>query len=374
VWQVLGTCLFLAGEDMVERVHWRQVWGLAIFMGASTFCWLAYGFYQPLILTQLGFTGLASTLAIFQGLLGAIVEPGAGFLADRYANKIGRKLPLITIGITLAGLIFVVLSGLLTMQIPMNLRWIVPVLMTVWTLAMIVFRGPAVALLVQMVPAQTLPQANSILIWVVSLVGAVAPVFDKIIAWLGAPLTFLLGAVILAGGRFFLTTTPPNLTTQIQKPRSRSELPQYPSILWIYGIGLICGILVNLLLRWSPQFLIAKLGGIEVNTLTAIILGTSALWVWFVKGWVQRWGTVRSMQSATGLIVILLLLAPLMPNGGLAIGYLILAGLAFCLLSSAQIPWVLQQLAQPRLATGLYFGGMGLATAIVSMWLLQVVL
>jgi hypothetical protein len=352
---------------MVERVYWRQVWGLAIFVGATTFCWLAYGFYQPLILTQLGFTELASTLAIFQGLLGAIVEPGSSFLADRYANKIGHKLPLITIGITLAGLIFVVMSGLLTMQIPVNLRWIVPVLMTVWTLAMIVFRGPAVALLVQMVPTQTLPQANSILIWVVSVVGAVAPVFDKIIAWLGAPLTFLLGAVILAGGRFCLTITPPNLTAQIPK----TQLPQYPAMLRLYGIGLICGILVNLLLRWSPQFLLAKLGGTEVNTLTAIMLGISPLWVWFVKGWVQRWGTVRSMQSATGLIVILLLLAPLIPTGGLAIGYLILAGLAFCLLSSAQIPWVLQQLAQPRLATGLYLGGMGLATAIVSMLLLK---
>jgi hypothetical protein len=352
---------------MVERVYWRQVWGLAIFVGATTFCWLAYGFYQPLILTQLGFTELASTLPIFQGLLGAIVEPGSGLLADRYANKIGHKLPLITIGITLAGLVFIVLSGLLTMQIPVNLRWIVPVLMTVWTLAMIVFRGPAVALLVQMVPTQTLPQANSILIWVVSVVGAVAPVFDKIITWLGAPLTFLLGAVILAGGRFCLTITPPNLTAQIQK----TQLPQYPAMLRLYSIGLICGILVNLLLRWSPQFLLAKLGGTEVNTLTAIMLGISALWVWFVKGWVQRWGTVRSMQSATGLIVILLLLAPLIPTGGLAIGYLILAGLAFCLLSSAQIPWVLQQLAQPRLATGLYLGGMGLATAIVSMLLLK---
>jgi MFS family permease len=348
---------------MVERVYWRQVWGLAVFVGATTFCWLAYGFYQPLILTQLGFTGLASTLAIFQGLLGAIIEPWIGFLADRHANKIGHKLPLITMGVTLAGLIFVVLSGLLTMQMPVHLRWIVPVLMTVWTLAMIVFRGPAVAMLVQMVPAQALPQANGILTWVVSLVGALAPVFDKLIAWIGAPLTFLLGAVILASGRFLLTTTPPNLAAQIQIPR----LPQYPEMIRLYSVGLVCGVLVNLLLRWSPQFLIAKLGNIEVNTLTAIILGASALWVWFVKSWVQRWGIVRAMQIATSLISILLFLAPVIPNGGMAIGYLILAGLAFCLLSLAQIPWVLQQLAQPRLATGLYFGGMGLATALVSM-------
>jgi MFS family permease len=108
---------------MVERVDWRQVWGLAIFVGATTFCWLAYGFYQPLILTRLGFTGVASTLGIFQGLLGAIVEPAAGILADRYGSKIGHRLPLITISVTLAGLIFVALSGLLSMQIPVDLRF-----------------------------------------------------------------------------------------------------------------------------------------------------------------------------------------------------------------------------------------------------------
>ncbi len=352
---------------MVEKVYWREVWGLAIFVGATTFCWLAYGFYQPLILTKLGFTELANTLAIFQGLLGAIVEPGAGFLADRYANKVGRKLPLITISITLAGLIFVVMSALLTMQIPVNLRWIVPVLMTVWTLAMIIFRGPAVALLVQMAPTQALPQANGILMWVVSLVGAIAPVFDKLIAWIGAPLTFLMGAIILALGRFCLITTPSRLTVEIQISRS----PQYPEMFRLYSVGLIYGILVNLLLRWSPRLLMTKLEGIEINTLTAMILGVSTLLVWFLRTWVQRWGNVRSMQIATGLIVILLFLAPVISSGGMAIGYLILAGLAFCLLSLAQIPWVLQQLAQPRLATGLYFGGMGLATAIISTLLLK---
>jgi hypothetical protein len=90
---------------MVERVDWRQVWGLAAFVGATTFCWLAYGFYQPLILKQLGFTELANTLTIFQGLLGALVEPLSGGIADRYATKIGGKLPIITLGTTLAGLI-----------------------------------------------------------------------------------------------------------------------------------------------------------------------------------------------------------------------------------------------------------------------------
>jgi MFS family permease len=350
---------------MVERIYWRQIWGLAILVGAIVFCWLAYGFYQPIILTRLGFGELAGMLGIIQGLLGAVAEPFAGLMADRYASKLGQRLPLITIAMTFAGLIFIVLSWLLAINIPLEWRWIIPVLMTVWTLAMIVFRGPALALLVQMVPPKVFPQASSILTWVVSLVGALAPIFDKIIAWLGAPITFLLGAVILVVGRYFLKVEISN-TTNHKKQISWPQ--QYPEIIRIYGVGLICGILVNLLLRWSPLLLTnnSGLASIEPNVLTAIILGVSAGSVWFTKDWVKRWGNDRSMQIAAISISLLLIVTPIIASIGLVIGYLLLAGLAFCTLSLAQIPWVLRQLPQPGLASGSYFGGMGLATAIVS--------
>jgi MFS family permease len=346
---------------MVERIYWRQVWGLAALVGAIVFCWLAYGFYQPLILTRLGFGELAGMLGVFQGLLGAVVEPLAGLMADRYAQKIGQRLPMITMGITLAGMIFIILSCLLAIDLPAGVRWVVPVLMTFWVLAMIVFRGPAVALLVQMAPTKVLPQANSILILTFSIVGALAPIFDKFIAWVGAPITFLLGAAILALGRWLLAVEPPQSTVLVQTSRSQ----QYPDMLRIYSTGLICGILSNLLLRWSPWFLAAKLGGLEPNTLTAAILAISAVSVLLIKSWVQRWGNYRSMLIAIGIIAGLLVIAPLISNGVLAVGYLLVAGLAFCILSLAQIPWVLGQLSQAGLATGLYFGGMGLATAIV---------
>jgi hypothetical protein len=352
---------------MVERIYWRQVWGLAALVGAIVFCWLAYGFYQPIILTRLGFGELAGMLGIIQALLGAVVEPGAGLLADQYARKLGQRLPLITMGITLAGLIFVILSWLLTIDLPIGWRWIIPVLMTGWILAMIVFRGPAIALLVKMAPTKALPQANSILVFTFSIVGALAPVFDKLIAWIGAPITFLLGAVILAVGRWLLAAEP----LQLEVTAQPTDQKKYSGMLGIYIMGLICGIFSNLLLRWSPWFLAPKLGNLEPNTVTAIILAVSAVGVFFLKSWVQRWGNYRSMQVAIGIMVGLLAIAPIVPNIGLAVGYLLLAGMTFCLLSLAQIPWALGQLSQPGLATGLYFGGMGLATAIVSGLLLN---
>jgi MFS family permease len=352
---------------MTEQIYWRQVWGLAALVGATVFCWLAYGFYQPIILTRLGFNELAGWLGILQGLLGAMIEPFAGWLADRYAEKIGRRLPLITIAITLAGLIFIVLSWLLTVHLPIDLRWIVPALMTVWVLAMIIFRGPAMALLVQMAPTKALPQANGILILVFSAVGALGPIFNKIIEWIGAPITFLLGAAILALGRWLLakeTLTPIVIVSQWQKP-------QYGRMLRVYSLGLLCGLFVNLLLRWSPQQIAGRIVTVEANSLTASILAISALAIFLVRRLVQHWGNGQSIGIAIAAMGVLLSFTPLIATTGLMMGYLLLAGLAFCLLSLAQIPWVLGRFSkQAGLATGLYFGGMGLATAIISVLLL----
>jgi hypothetical protein len=345
-----------------EKIYWRQVWGLAALVGATVFCWLAYGFYQPLILTRLGFSELAPLLVIGQGLLGTLVEPGAGLVADRYSQKIGQSLPLITMGITIAGLIFVTLSWLLTIDLPLNLRWVVPVLMTGWVMAMIVFRGPAVAMLVQMAPTKVLPQANSILVLIFNAIGALGPIFDKIVHWIGAPLTFVLGAAVLAGGRWLLVTTPLPLTT----PVTPLPPPPAPEICRIYGAGLLCGILSNLLVRWSPERLATIIGGIAPNTLTAIMLAIAALSVWPATRWVQQWGNYRSMQIATGSMGMLLITLPFVPSAGIAVIYILLAGLSFCILGIAQIPWILGRLPRSGLATGLYLGGMGLATAIVS--------
>jgi hypothetical protein len=90
-----------------HRVLWRQVWGLAALLAAIVFSWMAYSFYQPVILTNLGFIELAQSLGIIQGFLGAAIEPLAGIMSDRSMHKIGSRLPGIAVGITLAGLLFV---------------------------------------------------------------------------------------------------------------------------------------------------------------------------------------------------------------------------------------------------------------------------
>jgi MFS family permease len=74
---------------------------LAALLAAIIFSWMAYGFYQPRILEKLGFIGIASSLGVLQGLLGAVVEPCVGGISDRVMRRVGSRLPMIAAGVTL---------------------------------------------------------------------------------------------------------------------------------------------------------------------------------------------------------------------------------------------------------------------------------
>jgi len=54
----------MISSESRPSVLWRQVWGLAALLAAIVVSWMAYGLYQPKVLTQLGFVQLASSLGM----------------------------------------------------------------------------------------------------------------------------------------------------------------------------------------------------------------------------------------------------------------------------------------------------------------------
>jgi hypothetical protein len=359
--------------DTHHRVLWRQVWGLAALLAALVFGWMAYGFYQPLILTKLGFSQLAGSLGAIQGLLGAAIEPVVGSLSDRQQQRIGSRLPAIAVGITSAGLLFIAIGLLLQGELPVGGRWIIPVLMTVWVIATIVVRGPAVALLRQFAPTTALPAANSILSLTLGLVGSIEPIFRHVIGLVGASGTFFLGALMLTIGAIAMRSTQPRSTLKLAPPPigagvSPAERGTSFRRFQIFGVGIIAGALANLLLRISPQQLVQALAGISPEYLTAAILFCSAIVVVPLQKLLKNWGLTRSMVASLGAIVLTIGAMAIANHPFFAILTIGMAGTALGLLSIAQIPWCLGMLPpqQAGLATGLYFGGIGVASALLS--------
>lgn len=354
------------------QILWRQVWGLSALLAAILISFMAYGYYQPKILRELGFGELAASLGIIQGLIGAAIEPLVGLVSDRVFRQVGSRLPIISVGVTLAGLIFVVIAFFLEGNIPEGLRWLVPVLMTLWVMAMIIFRGPAIALLRQFAPIEELPMANGILTLVLGLVGALSPPINLILNYIGDSLTFIIGAIGLVLGASVLFTSIPKHTL-VLPDFDRYSFPTLQVLGLIFLVGLGTGIEINLMMGIIPPILQNQLGGGVVDLISSGILLVSGVSGIVLGELTVRLGSSLGMMVGLGAIAILMGVTLLNHSPILALGLIIAFGIGLGLILICQIPYSLGMMP-PTLAglgTGLYFGGMGGASALYSLFIKQ---
>lgn len=353
------------------KILWRQVWGLAALLAAITFSWIAYGFYQPRILAKIGFVDLAGWLGIFQGLLGTIVEPIVGWFSDRVLGRFGSRLPQVVAGVTLAGLIFVIVSWLVEAQLAEQIRWIVPVMMTIWVIAMIIFRGPAIALLQGFAPTNQLPQANSVLALVLAVTSATSPILGLILKQIGASLTFILGAIALLIGSVLLwSSMPRHLVTATSPEATIAQITPQTAFKYSlpFVIGLGSGLEINLLLHILPDHLFTAFDNLAVEYAQSGILLIAGLVTLPLRSLFGRQKVAFGMGCGLTAIAGCLGLSLLSQNGIYLILISAIASVALGLVLTNTIPLALAMVPpnQAGFGTGLYFGGSGLATAFFS--------
>ncbi len=351
------------------KILWRQVWGLAALLAAITFSWIAYGFYQPRILVRIGFLDLAAWLGIFQGLLGAIVEPIVGWFSDRILGRFGSRLPQIVVGVTLAGLIFVIVSWLVEVQLAEQLRWIVPVMMTIWVIAMIIFRGPAIALLQGFAPTSQLPQANSVLALVLAITSATSPILGFILKQIGVSLTFILGAIALLIGSVLLWASMPRYLATATQPESKTnEVIHSSLVMYIFPfvVGLGSGIEINLLLHILPHSLSKAISNLPIEYSQSSLLLIAGLSTLPLRSLQNRQKVAVGMLWGLVAITICLILNALNHSAIYLLIVSAMAAIALGLVLTNTIPLALAMVPhnQAGFGTGLYFGGNGLATAL----------
>jgi MFS family permease len=355
------------------KILWRQVAGLAAMLATIVFCWMVYEYYQPKILQNLGFLELATWLGVIQGVLAAVVEPVVGGLSDRIMRVGGSRLPLIAVGVTLAGSIFVIVSWIVERNLPEGLRWLVPILMTLWVMAMIVFRGPAIAILQQLAPTELLPQANSLLVFVFALVGACHPIINLLLKNTGAGTTFILGAVaLLVGATLLWRSAPKHLSLSTQEfPQASASIM---SMFLTFAIGIGAGIEVNLMMAVVPKVL-SQTSSLNLSSeyTASLILLIAAIATFPLSQLVAKLGGRRGMLAGLSMVTASIAIALLREtlfrqNIVFELLHVGIAGIAFGLVFISMIPFALSMLSNGHegLATGLYFGGGGLALAVLN--------
>jgi Na+/melibiose symporter-like transporter len=359
-----------------SRVLWLQVWGLAAVQGAIALTWVIYNLYLLKLLTQFGFPKeFATGVLVLENILAAVMEPLMGGFSDRAQRWVGTRFPFISVGIILSSALFIAIPAFVAFNAPTTaMRWVLPVLLVSWALAMTVFRSPALSLLGRYAFGTNLPQAASILTLVGGLAGAMGPLANQFILNLGPVFTFSIGSFTLLVAATALRMVNPDRS--VQQPISASAPSSQLSSSWrqislarlalVFGAGVGVALGFRLMMQVFPRILDTQvpgankgliLGGIFIAlALTAIPAGTLA----------TRLGNRQAMIFGLAAMAGFTALMVLTRNGVLASAIAIALGAAFSLVSNGTIPFALSMVPPDKagLGTGIYFSGGAVASSV----------
>jgi MFS family permease len=295
-----------------NSIQWKQLWSLAALYGSIVIGWIAYQNYQPKLLEKFQFTDFSFALMVFQGIILVVTPPFAGRLGDRYRFQNGHRIPIITTGISFAAMVFMAVAFTLFSNPGEIFRWILPILIAFWLIAMSIFTSPALSTLELFTPVDKLPRAMAILTIVANLIYAIEPVIVDIIDYIGAPLTFIAGGTVVFISGYALKKT--SLTLFKLSDNKESDRPlaaitldtQKSRFVYIFFLGLALGLPTTIMFNIFPEILSSKLGslnGMSGKVMLVNILVLSALMSLPMSNIVNRIGLQRSFWASFVLIM-----------------------------------------------------------------------
>ncbi|MFH6985484.1 MFS transporter [Marinoscillum luteum] len=254
---------------------WKQLLSLTLLYASVIIGWIAYYNYQPKLLEAYNFTDLTLFLFVVQGIIMVITPMIAGRLGDRFRGKAGKRLPIISAGVSFAAMIFMATAFTLYTEPGPVFKWILPGLITLWLFSMALFTSPAISTIELFVPVKKLPTAMAMLTIVYGLLYSIEPIIVDIIDFLGAPLTFVAGGVAVFFSGFLMRK---NTKIMVDVPK-KTELAK-SDYTYAFVLGIALGLATTLLFNMFPDWFEAKnfhLFGISGNGAVSVILAVVAI-------------------------------------------------------------------------------------------------
>lgn len=360
----------------LESIQWKQLWSLAALYGSIIIGWIAYENYQPKLLVQFQFTDFSFLLYVVQGFILLVTPIYAGRLGDKFRFSNGHRLPIISSGISFAAMIFMAVAFTLFSQPGEVLKWILPLLIVCWLVAMSIFTSPALSTLELFTPVEKLPKAMAVLTIVANLIYSLEPVIVDIIDYIGAPLTFMAGGAITFLSGYALRKNSLGLFKQSggseAKPMASFKLDtqrsQYRSI---FLMGIVLGLATTVLFNIFPDILEQGLGGLlngmHGNIILVLVLVLSAIISLPMSTKVSQYGLERSFNlsalvtmGAMGLILIF-------PVTWMVAVMILVFAFSFTLLSVSSLPLAIQKANyyEKVFCVGIFFSGVALPDGII---------
>lgn len=349
-------------------ILWVQVVILALVQGAISLMWVIYNLYLPLLLVQLGFSKeFAVGLLVVENILAIAMEPLMGTTSDRMQHWLGSKFPIIALGVVVAASLFGLLPLIAAGGSPAGIgRWILPIALVTWALAMTVFRSPVLSLLGQYALTTRLPQAASILTLTGALAAALGNFTNQFLLSLGAMITFIAGSLVLLGATLALRLVKPQSTVHpTARKHSQPRLSRFNlGLIFGAGVGIILGfaLLMRSLLNPVPPQPEAPLL-LTVFTLVHVLAILPMGWV------ATQVGNGLAMLIGLGVtsLTVILVLGVYGSLGGVIL--MVLLGIAWSGVANGTIPFALSLVPPHRagLGTGMFFAGGALAASVVGL-------
>jgi MFS family permease len=353
-------------------IEWKQIWSLAALYASIIIGWIAYHNYQPKLLVMFQFEQYALLLAVIQAIILVITPIYAGRLGDRFRFKRGHRLPIISTGISFAAMVFMAVAFTLISNPGEIFKWILPVLIVCWLIAMSIFTSPALSTLELFTPVDKLPRAMAVLTIVSNLVYALEPIIVDIIDYIGAPLTFIAGGavVFLAGWslrRNSLGLFKQNEGKQMAVFTFDTQKSQYARI---FLMGIMLGLATTFLFDFFPDAFeknLISLMEVEGKWWVVILLVISAIISVPVSNKVISWGIDQTYLYSIVLVALASAGIWLIPSLMVTLLSLAAFTLGFTVLSVISLPLVVSKsnYYEKVFCVGIFFSGVELPEGII---------
>lgn len=265
-------------------------------------CWVAYTFYQPRIFDSLGLNTLSQTFQLYQSWILVFVPIVAGLIADLLFSKNQNFIFLILIGLMFTACIFLASASVLFSKVSFILPYI-PAMMILWIIGMNIFYLPGLNVLAEKALMYNPKNGSAYTGATTDLIYALAPFFILLFDFIGAPLTFGLGAVLLLL-LFFVFKNLHQNKVNIEMPLEQTN-PMSTSI----ALALLVGVGLGFVHHYQLHHIEFSFLHISHEWLPSIILTLVSVSLFFLHNTFHRFGFTKSFVTGIVLCVISYLLS-----------------------------------------------------------------
>jgi MFS family permease len=372
----MNTTALESVETKVISIDWKQMWSLTALYASIIIGWIAYEQYQPKLLVQFQFTDFTFLLAVAQGIILTVTPPLAGRLGDRYRFTRGHRFPVISVGISFAAMVFMAVAFTLLSNPGEIFRWVLPLLIVCWLVAMSIFTSPALSTIETFIPVEKLPRAMAILTITANLLYSLEPVIVDIIDYIGAPGTFIAGGVLTFLTGFALKKNAMDLFPKNSQQPSRPQASivfdaQRSSYSFIFLMGIVLGSATTMLFNIFPDILQLKLADLLNNTSSKIllvgILTVSGILCLPFSTLIGIYGIRKSFRISCFLTTMSIMGIMLFSSQLLILLLLAIFAIGFSALSVSTLPLAMEKsnYYEKVFCVGIFFSGVALPDGIV---------